>query len=336
MATIHPFDDEEISKKKRGRSEFPMEIEIIDLESDSFRFTPIKDKGNSKNNAISVEQYTEERDLRLAVVSPVSNFIDLANYDDDLFLLDFKPPKTHFSRKREKEKKPFTDHSITEPGESSNSKSNQYPSFICEICVEPKQGNELFNIKGCSHSYCTDCTIKYVAFKLQDQITAISCPVENCGGSLEPEYCRNILPKEVFDRWGDALCEAMVLGSKSFYCPFKDCSVLLIDDGGEDVKESECPNCRRLFCAQCKVAWHAGIECGEFQRLHKDEREKEDILLMNLAKKKKWARCPTCRFVVERTQGCRFMRCRCGAAFCYGCGTTQVDHRYHYCLQCKS
>ncbi|KAE8700362.1 hypothetical protein F3Y22_tig00110557pilonHSYRG00273 [Hibiscus syriacus] len=332
MATI----DKEISIKKRSRSGFQKETEIIDLESDSFCFTPIKDKGNSKTDPIYVEQYSEEIDLRFSIKicarSPVSNFIDLANYDDDLFVLDSDAPNTPFCKK---EKKPFTDRSITEPGESSNSKANQDPSFVCEICVEPKQPNELFNIKGCSHAYCIDCVIKYVASKLQAQITAINCPVENCEGSLEPEYCRNILPKEVFDSWGDALCEAMVLGSQPFYCPFKDCSTLLIDDGGEAVKESECPNCRRLFCAQCKVPWHAEIECGEFQRLHKDEREKEDIMLMKLAKEKKWGRCPTCRFVVERTQGCRFMRCRCGAAFCYDCGSTRVDHQYHYCFVCK-
>ncbi|TYH15392.1 hypothetical protein ES288_A05G038400v1 [Gossypium darwinii] len=259
MATI----DEEISIKKRSRAGFSKDIVIVDIESDSFCSTPIKGKGkgNSKTNAISVEQYSEERDLQLAIklstITSDTNFIDLDNYDDGLFLLNFQPPKTVFGKRREKTKKPFSHLSITEAGESSNSKTNQNPSFTCEICIEPKQPNESFNIKGCSHAYCTDCMIKYVASKLQDRITAISCPVENCGGLLEPEYCRNILPKEVFDRWGDALCEAMVLGLQSFYCPYKDCSMLLIDDGGEAVKELECPNCRRLFCAQCKVPWHA-------------------------------------------------------------------------------
>ncbi|XWS70131.1 hypothetical protein CRYUN_Cryun03dG0022900 [Craigia yunnanensis] len=104
--------------------------------------------------------------------------------------------------------------------------------------------------------------IKYVASKPQDKITAISCSVGNC----------------------------------------EDCSMLLLDDGGQAVKKLECPNCWRLFCAQCKAPWHTGIECGEFQRLHKDEREREDI--MKLAKDKMWSRCPSCRFVVERTQGC--------------------------------
>ncbi|XWS26526.1 hypothetical protein CRYUN_Cryun26dG0039100 [Craigia yunnanensis] len=339
MVVITQIDEEKsIKKRKVERPDFPQQVEIVDLESGLFGFTPIKDKGTTKKNAISVEQYSEQRDLQLAVkVSTTTldgNYIDLDNYDDDLFVLNFEPPKTPFGKKRGKWKKPLSDLSITDPAESSNSKANHVPSFICEICVEPKHANESFNIKGCSHAYCMDCMIKYVASKLQDKITAISCPVGNCEGLLEPEYCRNILPREVFDRWGEALCEAMILGSERFYCPFKDCSMLLIDDGGQVVMESECPNCRRLFCAQCKVPWHTGIECGEFQRLHKDEREREDIMLMKLAKEKKWARCPKCRFVVERTQGCRSMRCRCGTAFCYDCGITQVDS-YYFCRYCN-
>ncbi|XVF35210.1 hypothetical protein REPUB_Repub18cG0125900 [Reevesia pubescens] len=315
MIAITPVDEaNSIKKRKMEKPDSHQKVEIIDLESDLFGFTSIQDKGSTKKTAISVEQYSDQRDLQLAIefstTTSDGNFIDLDNYDDDLFVLNFAPPRTLFGKKRKKTKKPSTGFSVTEPGESSNSETNQDQSFICEICVEPKYPNESFNIKGCSHAYCTDCIIKYVASKLQDKITAISCPVGNCKGLLEPEYCRNILPKEVFDRWGDVLCEAMVLGSERFYCPYKDCSMLLIDDGGQVVKESECPNCRRLFCAQCKVPWHTGVKCEEFQRLHKDEREREDIMLMKLAKDKKWARCPKCRFVVERTQGCRYIRCR--------------------------
>ncbi|GFZ08161.1 RING/U-box superfamily protein [Actinidia rufa] len=88
------------------------------------------------------------------------------------------------------------------------------------------------------------------------------------------------------------------------YCPFQDCSAMLVDDGGERVTVSECPNCRRLFCAQCKVAWHAGIDCAEFQSFGKDKREREDVMLMDLAKSKKWRRCPHCKFFVEKLDGC--------------------------------
>lgn len=187
--------------------------------------------------------------------------------------------------------------------------------FTCDICLDEKSVNEIFKIMGCSHSYCNECMRKYVGMKLQENVSRISCPVSGCNGELEPYNCRSILPKEVFDRWGDVLCEALLMGSERFYCPFKDCSALLLIDQDQDssssvVIQSECPECRRLFCARCKVGWHSGIVCEEFQKLNKDEREREDLQLMQLAKGQAWQRCPRCRMYVARSAGCAQMLCR--------------------------
>lgn len=130
-------------------------------------------------------------------------------------------------------------------------------------------------------------------------------------------YCRPFLPQDVFDRWGNALCEAVILDSQKFYCPYKDCSALMIDDGDGDgdgeqqvIAESECPNCKRLFCSRCKVPWHAGFTCEEFEEISKDAKGAEDIMLMSLAQKQKWRRCPKCKFYVQKSSGCQFIRCR--------------------------
>ncbi|WVZ24319.1 hypothetical protein V8G54_002863 [Vigna mungo] len=104
---------------------------------------------------------------------------------------------------------------------------------------------------------------------------------------IEPENCRSIIPKEVFDRWEDALCENVVLESQKFYCPFKDCSAMMIYDEGEVVTSSECPHCHRLFCAQCKVSWHAGIDCEKFQM---SKAENGESLVIELAKTKNVAK----------------------------------------------
>lgn len=230
-------------------------------------------------------------------------------------------------------------------GESSNSNGRDGDgddtvlrlSFTCEICTDVKPMSDSFLIIGCDHSYCTQCISNYVAAKLQENITTITCPVPRCGGYLEPHHCRTILPKEVFDRWGDALCEAMILGAERFYCPYKECSALLVNDGGhneEAVVQSECPDCHRLFCVPCKAAWHAGIHCEEFQKLRADERSNEDLMLLNLAKSNKWMRCPKCQFFVSKSEGCLYMRCRCGHTFCYNCGA-HMDAHLHYCKVCK-
>ncbi|KAI8559324.1 hypothetical protein RHMOL_Rhmol04G0163400 [Rhododendron molle] len=145
-----------------------------------------------------------------------------------------------------------------EIGESSNSPSSPV-MIICEICIVTKLYWESFAIMGCTqYSYCSDCVTKYVSSKLDQNITQIRCPVPDCNRAF-----------------------------KKFYCPYKDCSAFMIDgddgDGeGEAIAQVECPYCNRYFCAQCKVMWHQGIDCSEFQKLHEDEREREDIMLMNL------------------------------------------------------
>ncbi|KAK1550174.1 hypothetical protein Q3G72_014857 [Acer saccharum] len=227
------------------------------------------------------------------------------------------------------------------PSMSEKGKSDDPNYFVCELCVERRASNKSFSVKGCFHAYCADCMTKYVTSKVEQNITSISCPVSNCRGNLDLHYCRKILPENVFDRWGMALCETVIVGAQKFYCPFKDCSALLINDVEEEeeeaIRESECPYCHRLFCAQCSVPWHSEIDCAEFQKLNKNEREPEDIMLMKLAQNEKWQRCPNCRYYVEKKEGCMFMNCRCRTAFCYNCGIKADDFNqtYHYCAKCR-
>ena len=84
----------------------------------------------------------------------------------------------------------------------------------------------------------------------------------------------------------------------------------MVDDGDREVTQAECPYCCRMFCAKCRVGWHEGVTCQEFEKLGKDEREREDIMLMKLAKDKQWRRCSNCKFYVEKKEGCLHMTCR--------------------------
>lgn len=190
--------------------------------------------------------------------------------------------------------------------------------FTCDICVDDKSiTNDMFKILGCNHSYCKNCITKYISSKLQENISRISCPVTSCYGVLEPHDCGSILPNDVLVRWGDVLCESMIMRYEKTYCPFKDCSALFIDECVDVVRDIKCPECRRYFCAKCKVPWHLGIVCEEFEKLNKDEREIEGLQLLQLVKSQEWQRCPSCRMYVGRSEGCAQMRCRLVFFFFY-------------------
>ncbi|CAA0842152.1 RING/U-box superfamily protein [Striga hermonthica] len=283
--------------------------------------TPLPaNNGATKFDAISVEDYRPKLKRRTIGLSrnPYSD-------DDEVKVLHIFPKSR---------KKVFLKGECSYPEPEGDTKPVPRSTFMCEICADEKPKEESFPILGCHHSYCADCVRNYVGAKLQDNVVSIKCPVSGCKGSLEPQHCRSILPEQVFNRWGDALCEAVILATEKFYCPFKDCSALLVDERkgkNEVIAESECPNCNRLFCAKCRVPWHSGVTCKEFEGLKKGERTREDIMLMSLAKNKKWMRCPQCSIYVEKITGCFFITCRCGYNFCYNCGAANVAHYGHIC-----
>nr|GMD10601.1 probable E3 ubiquitin-protein ligase RNF217 [Ipomoea batatas] len=161
-------------------------------------------------------------------------------------------------------------------GEGEKGESSQ---MFCEICAERKESEEMFRLESCSHVFCTACISKHVATKVQDSIHVVTCPGLNCKGSLEFDSCKAIVPSDVLTRWDEVLCESLIPASEKFYCPYRDCSAMMVNDGDGMITASECPLCHRLFCALCNVPWHSGVGCEEFQKLNEDERGREDIMV---------------------------------------------------------
>ncbi|KAI8883511.1 hypothetical protein K501DRAFT_184309, partial [Backusella circina FSU 941] len=51
----------------------------------------------------------------------------------------------------------------------------------------------------------------------------------------------------------------------------------------------------------------------------------ENVMLT--AEKENWSRCPTCKHMVEKNNGCNHITCRCGTQFCYRCGSLYSFNR---------
>ncbi|GFZ04347.1 ARID/BRIGHT DNA-binding domain-containing protein [Actinidia rufa] len=99
------------------------------------------------------------------------------------------------------------------------------------------------------------------AFKIQEYITQVNFPESKCKVMLEPRFCSEFLPKEVFRRWIDALTEASVLADPVWIrCPFVGCEKGIVDDEKWFLIKA-CPNFWNFFCMDCEVAWHMGRSC---------------------------------------------------------------------------
>ena len=180
-------------------------------------------------------------------------------------------------------------------------------NFTCEICTEPMLAIRKFkNGSLCKHPFCLDCIAKYIEVTVEESTGCIECPGLNCKQPLDPLSCRRIISKPIFEKWCDHLCDSTVLGSESCYCPYRDCSVLVLNECMDNLKKIKCPNCKKNFCFLCKIPWHAGYRCNESRHL----RDRNDILVGELIEEKRWTRCYNCGHSVERVSGCRDIKCK--------------------------
>lgn len=183
-------------------------------------------------------------------------------------------------------------------------------TFTCEICVEENVSSikKFINNRGeCSHPFCVDCLAKYIYVKLvEENASSIKCPASDCDKMLDPQPCQTIISAQLFNKWCDNLCDSSLLVLDRCYCPNPSCSALILNECGETVTKSTCPNCRQDFCYTCKVPWHAGYWCSESGQ----SRDVNDINFGKLLEEKQWNRCPRCGQAVERISGCRNVTCR--------------------------
>ncbi|KAI5408804.1 E3 ubiquitin-protein ligase RSL1 [Lathyrus oleraceus] len=215
---------------------------------------------------------------------------------------------------RDDEKKKTKKASATYRGKSSK-------RFSCVICFDSVSISNIFTITSCKHRFCANCISKYVNIQINKNAVKVSCPNPECSVELKPQHLQSVLPKQVIIEWESAIYESSISLEQKIYCPYQNCSLMLVNDGEGVVTSCECPSCHRLFCAQCKVPWHADMNCREFQKSKTGRDEKQlDLKFWELAKRKKWQRCPKCSMHVQRDGGCEHISCRCGCNFCYKCG----------------
>lgn len=81
---------------------------------------------------------------------------------------------------------------------------------------------------------------------------------------------------------------------------------MVLNECGGTVRKIRCPKCRKWFCFECRMVWHAGFGCEESGEL----RDREDVEFGRVAEMRKWRRCPRCKHFVELRDGCQIVKCR--------------------------
>jgi len=85
-----------------------------------------------------------------------------------------------------------------------------------------------------------------------------------------------------------------------------------------------CDQCIKIYCIPCKVEYHTGMTCQQFQQAEKERKSK--VLLKNSLSKLPSKHCPKCQTLTEKYAGCNAMKCtQCTIAFCWRCSLTDNE-----------
>jgi hypothetical protein len=178
----------------------------------------------------------------------------------------------------------------------------------CGACLETVDGDDLITVT-CGCHYCKACLNKYIENGLANRG---SFPPRCCGQETVLDTLRAFLDARVTKRYEEvqeefssrnptycAGCGAFLPGAVTF-ADFKACQKCLQQTC------IRCKNLRTLHEGSDKIGGTgmAAVGCSKGRQCPGIEVPSE---LTALITKEEWSRCPSCRHVVEKTEGCDFM-----------------------------
>ncbi|KAF1847649.1 uncharacterized protein K460DRAFT_244791, partial [Cucurbitaria berberidis CBS 394.84] len=179
----------------------------------------------------------------------------------------------------------------------------------CSACMEQFARFDVLEL-GCKrqddalfHAYCRTCLVDLFQTSLTDTTLF---PPRCCGKRIPISACVQLCPPELVRQYKEKQIE--LASPNPVYCSNRYCAEFIKPESvTADV--AVCTSCRAETCTVCKNPRHKGL-CPEDPTVQ---------MLMDVAGKQRWQRCPKCRTMVELLVGCYHMRCRCGGDFCYLC-----------------
>ncbi|TEA20413.1 putative E3 ubiquitin-protein ligase ariadne-2 [Colletotrichum sidae] len=182
----------------------------------------------------------------------------------------------------------------------------------CICCRNEFNKSTALHSLPCGHTYCADC----LSIMIQQATTDESkMPPRCCTQPIPGSIIQKILDREEQHAFLKAVQQFGTPWEARIFCPNTSCGEFVPPRSRIDPKhpfDVVCRKCRTRVCVMCKRNAHAiGKDCPA-------DWELEAVLKMG--EKSGWRRCYKCRSLVELSQGCTHMTCRCKAQFCYICG----------------
>ncbi|KAK1758198.1 hypothetical protein QBC47DRAFT_134021 [Echria macrotheca] len=182
--------------------------------------------------------------------------------------------------------------------------------YECTICCESIEVSRIIWL-DCGHGHCDECLREYVRFSVRQLFFR---PAQCCRKDIRPGLLRHVLLNSSDEMIAYRKLLDEFQAPDRVYCANAKCGAF-IPRALWHGKKASCRVCRVNTCINCNGRFHF-TACKEpvYRNIYADK------AFQKLRKMMGWQRCPRCRRVIEKNQGCNHMSCVCGCEFCYLCG----------------
>eukprot|EP00347_Sterkiella_histriomuscorum_P000599 403375228 len=207
----------------------------------------------------------------------------------------------------------------------------------CTICYQSKKDileqNCNYDVCSmCDKMFCHDCFKEWMLQQIKGKHfrhfhkIELKCQQEKCENKYAMEDLQDILDPSRFADLDEALTQKMVrAGDQYLNCPNSSCGNYGF------LEDICCPS--NIECTECQTSWR--LKCQpqnkfNLSQLFSWESIYDSNTYSNLYKVIFAQMCPSCKVMIIRSEGCKFMECgKCQFQFCWFC-LSEFYTEYHY------
>lgn len=228
----------------------------------------------------------------------------------------------------------------------------------CGICFfSEDSGSDGLMLSECSHYFCGQCWQIYLMTKLKNGANVLVCPDYGCDVAVDLGTLLSLVEFNEIYKFAMKVSEMNLMKTGyTRWCSAQGCGRLVQFQMGN--KRLGCADvvcdCGRDMCMLCGLPSHWPATCENMSDYLTQMKNFQDEIpegAINVLSSVRGKKCPSCNYFIEKNGGCRYMSCRCGAAFCWicnrswditgghsACGEKGMEHgtyRYRYQIQKK-
>jgi IBR domain, a half RING-finger domain len=176
----------------------------------------------------------------------------------------------------------------------------------CVICADRISSLRSFHAP-CGHNYCCSCIVDLAEASTHDEsLFPLRCCKRN---HFDLDDVAPFLPLDLLALVRKKAVEFGTPSGNRVYCANPNCSAFL---GPSNSLQTDilCTQCNTTVCSNCKNTAHPNEACAENAAI---------LEVRALALAEHWPTCPGCHNIIELSQGCFHIICRCRTSFCYLC-----------------